>query len=946
MKKITNLALIIIMIGAIIMPLFTYAKSSDKPKENFANVIFLAYFKGDTEGKEYLEKNTTKIMEMYNGTNELAVKGYLNKVSYGKFNLKNIFPQYDGTKIIPFELPFTSDGLDKNNLDYQIIDNIVDSIKETNEIIDYNNDGFIDNVSIILKGGTALAESNSTFVSHKSDYGADKNWSNKKIGTYNMLNTYTLENNGAGVITHEFLHSLGYPDLYTSTPSSYPVYTWDIMGGVSKNMSYPLAYLRMKYTNWLTIDTITTSQTLTLNTQDDPNGNQAYILKSPLNEYELFVVEFRKKSEDMDHLDRVIGHSGVIIYRVDTTVTGLSNNKGKTGIYVFREESGKKDDSTLRNEIYNAAYSKEAGKTSIGSSDLNITKSALTYSDGTNSGIVIKNISSSEGNTMTLDVTIPDVADYDIWKDTKFKDETGENEYLIKNIDTISYDDKLYTVSIGNNKIYTHTYDKDIWTNINISNIENSNNLTKASLLNLDNELYLLVSTFDKIILYKYSNGWNKVTEMVNNNGSYAYKILNHKIYLTVNTESQKASLYELNNNKFELVGIYYQGNSRDLIGTTAIENINNKTYVTCRQANNKIRLYELQDKKFKEIPNTMNANQYDVVSLNNKMYFVLGSDTNNKTMRMVAFDGTNFETINTNIELGDPKVTVSQGNLYILATEISETQNGKTILYAYNEKKKEIEQEGKNVDNAASAGNLSLTSIKNKIYVMLRRKTDGVIVVKEKETVNSLKSLSIVPPKKTTYIVGEKLDVTGMKVTANYTKEQKEIKDYTISGFDSTKPGEYNVTVTYGGISNTFSYTIVAKAQNNTTLKEYLTKANYKIENEFTNGFVVGETINNIKNKLQNKDINIKTSTNIISTGTEISYGSEKYTVVIYGDINGDGKINSADLLKMRQHLIGTLELKGSNKKAAALVNGNTINSADLLKLRQHLLGINNIKQ
>ena len=29
-----------------------------------------------------------------------------------------------------------------------------------------------------------------------------------------MLNTYTLENNGAGVITHEFLHSLGYPDVF------------------------------------------------------------------------------------------------------------------------------------------------------------------------------------------------------------------------------------------------------------------------------------------------------------------------------------------------------------------------------------------------------------------------------------------------------------------------------------------------------------------------------------------------------------------------------------------------------------------------------------------------------------------------------------------------------------------------------------------------------------
>ena len=110
--------------------------------------------------------------------------------------------------------------------------------------------------------------------------------------------------------------------------------------------------------------------------------------------------------------------------------------------------------------------------------------------------------------------------------------------------------------------------------------------------------------------------------------------------------------------------------------------------------------------------------------------------------------------------------------------------------------------------------------------------------------------------------------------------------------------------------------------------------------------GFKIGEKINDIKGKLKNSDITISSSTNIISTGVEFSYLGEKYTSVLYGDISGDGKINSADLLKMRQHLLGTKTLSGAYKKAAALVNRKTINSADLLRLRQYLLGIKNIEQ
>lgn len=69
------------------------------------------------------------------------------------------------------------------------------------------------------------------------------------------------------------------------------------MGAASRYMPYPLAYLRMYFTNWLDIDTITKSQTVTLDRQDNKDGNQAYIIKSPLNDDEVFVIEFRKKHQ-------------------------------------------------------------------------------------------------------------------------------------------------------------------------------------------------------------------------------------------------------------------------------------------------------------------------------------------------------------------------------------------------------------------------------------------------------------------------------------------------------------------------------------------------------------------------------------------------------------------------------------------------------------------------
>ena len=88
------------------------------------------------------------------------------------------------------------------------------------------------------------------------------------------------------------------------------------------------------------------------------------------------------------------------------------------------------------------------------------------------------------------------------------------------------------------------------------------------------------------------------------------------------------------------------------------------------------------------------------------------------------------------------------------------------------------------------------------------------------------------------------------------------------------------------------------------------------------------------------------------IGTGAVVKlydrYGevSDTYTVVIYGDVSGDGKINALDLLRMQKQLQKIVSLSGAYYEALDVSHDGKINALDLLKLQKHLMKLSEVQQ
>lgn len=413
--------------------LVIFADFTDTYEHNHSDSSFGACFAGN--------KGVEKTYELFNGTNRAGdlvdkrgLAAYVNQVSYGMCQVNNVFPQYDAVndRMESYKLDNTAAYYAQNP--QQLIEHLMvkldadDSAKNVigNTVLSHNTPSYIDNVMIVVGRGSSEPFGGVTYYSGGGSF-TNSAGQAYHVGSFNIVTETQayLGIEGSGLLIHEFMHSMGYPDLYCQGNSEYtpiPVGSWDIMASESMYVQYPLAYMRQHISGWLSLPTVTTNQTgYTLTaasaTNENNKNSQAVILKTPYSDKEFFVVEYRKKAVapgqanyDSTAYDAKIAGSGIIIYRVNETVT--TNYAGAPYmVYVYRpgdslDASGheKADEGSVY--LQNSYLSAESQRTTYGSANVaaGLSDNAITYSDGTNSGIVIKNVGSASGNQIQFDI--------------------------------------------------------------------------------------------------------------------------------------------------------------------------------------------------------------------------------------------------------------------------------------------------------------------------------------------------------------------------------------------------------------------------------------------------------------------------------------------------------------------------------------------------------------
>lgn len=158
-----------------------------------------------------------------------------------------------------------------------------------------------------------------------------------KLNTYNLITKERILDSKYKVVTHEYLHTLGYPDFYVYNKASFenPMDEWSIM---ATSNGFQSVYERIAYSGWISENDVKTISEEGIYKLDNAamspkNHDIAYRINIP-NTNQYFMIEYRDKSANIYTNENI--KSGIVSYRIDDSRRG--NSEGDPEVYTLRNE--------------------------------------------------------------------------------------------------------------------------------------------------------------------------------------------------------------------------------------------------------------------------------------------------------------------------------------------------------------------------------------------------------------------------------------------------------------------------------------------------------------------------------------------------------------------------------------------------------------------------------
>lgn len=212
----------------------------------------------------------------------------------------------------------------------------------------------------------------------------------------------------------------------------------------------------------------------------------------------------------------------------------------------------------------------------------------------------------------------------------------------------------------------------------------------------------------------------------------------------------------------------------------------------------------------------------------------------------------------------------------------------------------------------------------------------------------------------KTEFDLNLSLSTTSVEISATKVSSKATIGG---TGSISLKGDKQIIPITVtaqNGDIRTYNINVTRTGDKAVAVSEILRLLNIKNDGTYMYGFEVGTDISAIKKNIINKenkaevssfDKNGKSKTSgIIASGDKIKIKTDSeektYTIVIYGDVNGDGKIAATDYVTIKNHIMDIKKLSDFELMCADANKDGKVVATDYVTIKNHIMDVKKIVQ